>query len=306
MTYSADDWPIGAALLQFPSAHDAAPETWSDVLEEVADAGFSHVDLTTSWVRPGDLDRGRLDELARRVKMAGLRVSAISLSRQSVIHQDEDVAAVNLASALRTIDAALVLGTSVVGTGLHVPLTAEQQQAMWFWHARGNGNPPDERVRATAVERLRQLGSYAAERGVQVSLEMYEDTFLGTADEAVRLVRDIGLPNVGINPDIGNLIRQHRPVESWRSMLDKVLPHANFWHLKNYFRDFDPATGAYFTAPAPAESGMINYRQALRMALDAGFSGPICVEHYGGDGLSVAAANRDYLRRILRFHLRGR
>ena len=89
------------------------------------------------------------------------------------------------------------------------------------------------------------------------------------------------------------------PVEHWEQMLATMLPHTNYWHVKNYYRDFDPGTGAYFTAPAPLELGYINYRRAIEMALAAGFSGPFCVEHYGGDGLSVAALNRDYLRRIL-------
>jgi hypothetical protein len=49
----------------------------------------------------------------------------------------------------------------------------------------------------------------------------------------------------------------------------------------------------------PTASGFIDYRTAIGMALDAGFSAPFCVEHYGGDGLSVAASNREYIRRIL-------
>lgn len=36
---------------------------------------------------------------------------------------------------------------------------------------------------------------------------------------------------------------------------------------------------------------------------DAGFHGPICLEHYGGDGLSVTAASLDYVRTILRVKL---
>jgi hypothetical protein len=51
--------------------------------------------------------------------------------------------------------------------------------------------------------------------------------------------------------------------------------------------------------PAPMESGIINYRVAIRLALEAGFQSAFLCEHYGGDGLSVCAANREYLRRIL-------
>jgi hypothetical protein len=41
---------------------------------------------------------------------------------------------------------------------------------------------------------------------------------------------------------------------------------------------------------------VIDYRSAVKLALANGFQGVICVEHYGGDGLSVSATNRDYLR----------
>jgi hypothetical protein len=45
------------------------------------------------------------------------------------------------------------------------------------------------------------------------------------------------------------------------------------------------------------ESGLINYREVFALALANGFQGIICAESYGGDGLSVSAANQAYLRR---------
>ena len=60
MSYTAENWPITAALLQFPGARadgtsvqDAPAAEWQRVFEEVADAGFANADLTDSWVRPG-------------------------------------------------------------------------------------------------------------------------------------------------------------------------------------------------------------------------------------------------------------
>ena len=155
------------------------------------------------------------------------------------------------------------------------------------------------------MDRLQELGRHAEELGILMSLEMYEDTFLGTADSAVRLVQDIGMDNVGLNPDIGNLVRLHRPIESWWEVVEKTLPYANFWHVKNYARDEDPAREAYFAVPAPMPSGLIDYRRAFRYAIEQGFEGVICVENYGGDGLSVCADNRDYLRRHVLPQARG-
>ncbi len=77
------------------------------------------------------------------------------------------------------------------------------------------------------------------------------------------------------------------------------VPYTNYWHLKNYYRDEEPSTGSVRTHPAPLEFGTINYRKAIAMALDAGFRGAFCVEHYGGDSISVGATNREYIRRVL-------
>lgn len=310
--YTAADWPIGAAVLQFPAVtrhglhtQTAGREEWRRVFSEIAAAGFDHVDLTDSWLRPGDLDQPGRRELAAALADTRLGVTAVSTIRQSVIDPDPDLAANNLAYTLRSVEAAADIGTSILSVGLHRALTDSQTTALWFWHEPGATDPfGDEATWTLAVERLQQVGRRAAELGIEVSLEMYEDTYLGTADSAVALKKAIDLPNVGLNPDSGNLVRLHRPIEDWVEVWTKTLPHANYWHMKNYYRDYDPATGAYFSSPAPMESGIMNYRLGLEIALEAGYSGPLCVEHYGGDGLSVAAANRDYIRRVLASKLR--
>ena len=185
----------------------------------------------------------------------------------------------------------------MVSIGLHRALTAEQRAQLWFWTVDGHRDPVgDDSVWALAVERIRELGRHAEEVGVLLSLELYEHTFLGTAASAVQLVEDIGMDVVGLNPDIGNLIRLHEPVEDWRAIAEATLPYANFWHVKNYARDEDVAAGLFTTVPTSLELGVMNYREAVKIALRGGFQGVICVEHYGGDGLSVSASNRDYLR----------
>ena len=184
--------------------------------------------------------------------------------------------------------------------GLFGPLSAAQRRALWFWTAPGVVNPDDPAVWTLAVSRIRELGRHANGNGIELALEMYEDTYLGTAGGAVRFCTDVDLPNVRINCDLGNLVRLHRPVEGWRAMMEALAPFAGYWHAKNYVRMEDAVTGAVMASPAPMEAGVINYREAVRMALDAGFNSAFLLEHYGGDGRSVCAANRDYLRRILK------
>jgi len=305
MLLTAGTWPIAAALLQFPGVkadgtvvQDAGTEAWSATFSEVAEAGFQCVDLTDSWVRVSDLVPGRLDELKAAAGKGGLRLASVSVSRRSVIDAKEGDA--NLAYSHRVLDAAAHLGVPVVSFGLHQALTPQQQRQLWFWTAEGHKDPVGDReVWQEAVRRLRELGRHGGEVGVLVSLEMYEDTYLGTSESAVRLVEDIGLETLGLNPDVGNLVRLHRPVEDWREILQKTLPYTNFWHVKNYFRDEDVARGYYVAVPAPLELGFVNYRDAFAWALQDGFQGVICTEHYGGDGLSVSATNQRYLREKL-------
>lgn len=305
---TAVSWPIAAAMLPFPpttasgvSIQDAAVEVWAAALAEVAYVGFTEVDLTDSWLRVGDLDSGRLDELAGALRRAGLRPVAVSAVRRSVIDPADGDA--NLAYSHRTIDAAAALGCSVVSVGLHRPLLPAQAKAEWFWTAEGPRDSDDPQTWKLAATRLRDLGEHAQSVGLQLSLEMYEDTLIGTADDAVRLVRDIDHPAVGLNPDLGNLYRLHRPVEPFLEALATCLPYMNYWHVKSYYRLDDATTGTVLSVPAPMDSGSMNYRKAVKMALHAGYAGAFCVEHYGGDGLAVMARNREYLRTLLDFAL---
>ncbi|MFD7812192.1 sugar phosphate isomerase/epimerase family protein [Streptomyces sp. NPDC059785] len=299
-----EDWPIAAAMLQFSnvtesggSTQDQDPEGWARTLSEVAGAGFTEVDPTDSWLRVADLSDARRAEFATAVKEAELTVPAVSTARRSVI--DPEHGADNLAYGHRVIDAAVQLGAGVVSFGFFRALTPAQRDALWFWTAQGAKDPDDIDTWKLAVARIRELALHADEVGVEVSLEMYEDTYLGTADSAVKFVRDVDHPRVGLNPDLGNLQRLHRPVERAEAMVEKTLPYANYWHVKNYYRSEDATSGHIVTFPAPMESGVINYRKSVQYAIDHGFRGAFCVEHYGGDGLSVSATNRDYLRRLL-------
>jgi len=290
-------------MLPFGSAHPSSgtdpAARWRRDLGEVSEAGFTHVDLTDSWVRYGDLSQPELRVLADAAADAGLSAVSMSAIRRSVIDENDGTA--HLDYAHRCIEAAAALGVGVVSVGLHRALTPEQSRRLWFWTAAGHRDPVDDpETWALAVSRFRELGDHAAELGMLLSLEMYEHTFLGSAESAVRLVQEIDRPHVGLNPDIGNLIRVHEPIEEWRTLVEATLPWSNFWHVKNYARDENPETGLYSAIPTYLESGLINYRAAIGIALDNGFQGVICTEHYGGDGLSMSAANREYLQqRIL-------
>ena len=300
-----DGWPIAASMLQFPGVladgslvREADADSWRETFAEIRRTGFSLVELNDAWMRLDEVPPPRLDELTGAATAAGVRLTSLCIVRSSVA--DPTRGAENLGYTHRSLDAAAHLGLSVVSIGFHRPLTAEQQGALWFWTEDGHRDEVDDpEAWGVAVARVRDVGQHAADLGIELALEMYEDTFLGTGPDAARFVSDVGLSNVGLNPDIGNLVRLHRTIDDWRVTLRETLPHANYWHVKNYFRDEDRTTGVVTAIPAPLKYGLIDYRTAVRDAISAGFRGMFVCEHYGGDGLGVSAENRDYLRTLL-------
>jgi len=299
-----DNWPIAAAMINFPGVlpdgslvQEQTVEQWRASLELVVDAGFSELDPTDSWLRLADLSAQRLSDFMALTRTLGLSVPAISTSRRSVI--DPERGDEHLAYSHRVLETAAAIGAKAVSFGLFGALTPAQRAELWFWTADGVRNPDDPAVRAKAVARIRELGKHAEQLGLEISLEMYEDTYIGTADDAVRFVNDVDVPCVGLNADLGNLIRLHRPVEHWLSMVEKVAPYAKYWHVKNYMRIEDKAKNIIVSYPTSLALGLINYRVAIQKAIACGFKSAFLCEHYGGDGLSVCAMNRDYLRTIL-------
>ena len=275
----------------------ADPGSWAAIFSTLSSLGFTALEIADSHIRPADLTAERRNILKRLAASAGVELTSVHVQRQSIIEPERGEA--NLAYAHRTIDAAAELGCQIFSTGLHQPFSSAQRKALWFWTAKGWEDPADPEVRTLAVHRLRELGRHAAEVGLPMSLEMYEDTYLGTAESAVRLIEEIGLDNVGLNPDIGNLIRLHRPIDDWREMHELALPYANYWHMKNYQRD-EAADASWFTShPTTMQNGLIDYRAMVARAVELGFDGPFVMEQYGGDSLGVCAENRTYLSGLL-------
>jgi len=302
--YTAENWPIAAAMLPFGSVdshggpiHDAEPEEWAKHLNLVARSGFTEVDPTDTWVRVGDLTPERLTEFQSVLKDAGLTIPAISTSRRSVM--DPEHGEEYLAYSHRLLDVAATLGVPMVSFGFFQALKPAQQKALWFWLAEGWHDDESPEARSRAASLIRELAEHAQSNGQQITLEMYEDTYVGTADGAIRFHEEVGHEACGLNPDIGNFVRLHRPLEPVQDMLDKLLPYANYWHVKNYLRDEDPETGQVMTFPVPMEFGLINYRAAITQAVGLGFRGAFLCEHYGSDAITVIGKNRAYVRDIL-------
>jgi sugar phosphate isomerase/epimerase len=274
---------------------DELPGQWLAGLRKLRGSGFTSVDIVDSWVAFGRLDSAGLAAFQEAVAQSGLSVVGLSSIRRSVI--DPDDAEQNLIYTHRAIEVAAALGAPVLSIGFHRPLTPDQQG--WpFWSAPSPKDSPG--AFGDAVARLTDLAAHGRDVGVQLSLELYEYTLVGSGAQAARLVEAVGVANLGINADLANLYRiPERLTESWAETLRLCLPYMNYWHVKNYQRAEVFPAGPFLAWPTRLDDGDINYRAALRAAADADYSGPICIEHYGGDGLTAQAAGLVYLTSLL-------
>jgi sugar phosphate isomerase/epimerase len=152
---------------------------------------------------------------------------------------------------------------------------------------RGHDVPDDEHRRAADL--VAELGHKAQAAGVNIAVELHDDGLLDTADLCLQLVRRVRLPNVGTNPDLGNVCRGPDPVPDWRAALAVLAPHAVNWHVKNY-RDHQPA---------PAWDGDIDFAEAVAVMRQAGYRGWVSVEGYVGDAFDLQRRSLAYLRRLV-------
>jgi sugar phosphate isomerase/epimerase len=276
---------------------DLGARTWAAELGELRAQGFDAVDLVDSWLSPGELSAGELAELGAVLGDAALALAGISVVRRSVIdpRDGED----NLAYTLRSLDAAATLGAPVVSIGFHRPLTAAQRAGQ-FWMVEPPRDDRSETTWALALERVAQVVGRAEELGIEIALELHEGTLLDSAAGALRIVEGVGSASLGVNPDLGNLVRVPAPLaETWEETLAALAAHMTYWHVKNYLRLEHPG-GLVLSAPSELAAGEIDYRRALERALDAGYAGPVCIEHYAGDALGAIGRGRRYVEELLR------
>ena len=83
--WTRENWPIAAAMIQYPGAlpdgrsvQDQTADEWALAIADVADAGFTELDPTDSWLRIADLEPSRLDEFLAVVREAGLTIPVLS------------------------------------------------------------------------------------------------------------------------------------------------------------------------------------------------------------------------------------
>jgi len=150
--------------------------------------------------------------------------------------------------------------------------------------------------------RFREVADFAREHGVEISIELHQHSIADNSWSCLHLLDLIDRPNVGVNPDLGNLLWNYEvPEESIEACIAAVAPRSKYWHCKQLMRLHVPDLHKAYYLQTPLPDGDIDYRFSISAMVEAGYNGFLAVEGCrGGDALYRDGKSVSYVKGILK------
>jgi sugar phosphate isomerase/epimerase len=291
----------------YPSTRDAfgemppTAELRRTYLPLVKRRGFDGVEVPAIGLDGEGADEAPARALADELRDAGLPIVCVR-GGGPVGHPLAGAAArKRLEHAIRV---ASWVGASVVNTAMVSPATDPAGPG----HDR-RGETVSQGASRTATEgdferhadALRKAGRLAGDLGLKVSIEVHQGSIADNSQATLHLLDLIGLPNVGANPDLGNILWHYEwPDETSEAAILALAPRAVYWHCKNLLTTHVPELHRTFFTRVPLPDGEIDYRFAISAMRDAGYEGYLAVEGaQRGDQLHADGRSADYVRSVL-------
>jgi sugar phosphate isomerase/epimerase len=149
------------------------------------------------------------------------------------------------------------------------------------------------------VSLMRETAAAAAAGGITVVIERHAGSFADTAERAERLLDAIDRPNVALNYQPLDSLRQEQAVEQPDDCA-RLIGRSRYFHVKNYYPNADG--GGLVTPFASIADGVLDYRSILRAAAAGGYDGPLSIEFLATDDRPAEeklAQDAAFLRRII-------
>jgi sugar phosphate isomerase/epimerase len=137
------------------------------------------------------------------------------------------------------------------------------------------------------VKGLKAICKVAEEKRIGLVLETHQGHLHDTSATSLRLIRQVGASNLGINLDIHNLYAMGEdPVQAAR----RLMPWVRIMHLKNRPRGVE--RGAAYLA-----EGDMDYAPFMAEVLKLNYGGFASIEWFGADPAAAAKVEIAYLRK---------
>jgi sugar phosphate isomerase/epimerase len=148
---------------------------------------------------------------------------------------------------------------------------------------------------------FREAARRAADLGIEISIEVHQHSIADNSWSTLHLLELIDQPNVGANPDLGNILWTYEiPEETSEAAILALAPRAKYWHCKNLRRVHIPENRHTIFLRVPLPDGDIDYRFAISAMVAAGYQGYLAVEGMQlGDHLTADGRSAAYAKQIL-------
>lgn len=142
----------------------------------------------------------------------------------------------------------------------------------------------------TLYRNLRQIGDYAAERGITYCFETHPG-ICQTPEGMCRTMQDLDHENLKLNFDTGNILYYNENIDG-AAALKKVGKFVRSMHLKDTRGKFQE-----WNFPALGAGGAVDFRRTLEILQADGFRGPYTIEVEGIQG-EAGLSQQQYQQRV--------
>ena len=264
------------------------PDVRRQYLKTVKSLGFEGLELGV-----GSLDPAAVRDLRAELEDHGLPCVAV---RGGGGLRHPRTAALTRQRLEEAVRFAALIGARIVNTTVSTPVDPNAPGATYGQPvSQGSSRLAHMTDFEYTARGLAQIADLAADHGLQISIEVHQHSIADNSWSALYLLDLINRPNVGLNPDLGNIYWAYdTPEESLEAAILALAPKAVYWHCKNLQRVHIPELQRAIFLQVPLPDGEIDYRFAITAMWQAGYQGPLAVEgmRYGdqltGDGRSVS------------------
>lgn len=167
--------------------------------------------------------------------------------------------------------------------------------------SQGSSRDAHESDFLVTAQGVREVARKAADLGIELSIEVHQHSIADNSWSALHLLDLIDMPNVGVNPDLGNILWTYDvPEETSENAIRALASRAKYWHCKNLRRVHIPENKHTIFLRVPLPDGEIDYRFAIAAMQAAGYTGYLAIEGMQlGDHISGDRRSAVYAKEIL-------
>ncbi len=281
---------------EFPPASET--DLIQEYLEKVKAIGFDGIELPAALAE--SFTAAQLDNLRRVLRDLDLPCAAV---RGGGGMHDPHVAAANRERLESAVQFAAEMGADVLNATVTTPPRDPGGPGSFVGDpvSQGSSRLASAGDFEQSADGLREVADLAADVGICISIEVHQHSIADCSWAALHLLDLIDRPNVGANPDLGNIYWVYdTPEETTEAAIVALAPRAMYMHCKNLVRVHIPELRHSIFLRVPLPDGDIDYRFAIAAMHDAGFDGYLAVEGArDGDQLTSDARSLTYVREIL-------